>query len=144
MYIALSSDIFRAPKNKKENKFDFSMSRHRNVRSMNYSEGLVNVLTFILSYCRLNENNNLFVLYSGHCLEYDGYDDVYGHSMDEDSCMSPTDAQQFLYDRNRGQQSVASFMTNNKDIKEETDEETDAVADELYKKLRRDSDVRKC
>lgn len=76
-----------------------------------------------------------------HCLEYDGYDDVYGHSMDDESCMSPTDAQQFLYDRNRRQQSVASFMTNNKDIKEESDEEMDAVADELYKKLRRDSDV---
>lgn len=63
--------------------------------------------------------------------------------MDEESCISPTDAQQWIYDRNRGQQSVASFVTNNKDIKEESDEETEAVADELYKKLRRDSDVSK-
>lgn len=46
-----------------------------------------------------------------------------------------------MYDRNRGQQSIASFITNNHDIKEETDEETDTMADELHKKLRRDSDV---
>lgn len=46
-----------------------------------------------------------------------------------------------MYDRNRGQQSIASFITNNQDIKEETDEEADTVADELHSKLRRDSDV---
>lgn len=84
---------------------------------------------------------NFLLFHLGRYSEYDGYDDVYGHSMDEESCMSPTDAQQWIYDRNQGQQSVASFMTNNQNIKEESDEETDAVADELYKKLRRDSDV---
>lgn len=73
--------------------------------------------------------------------EYDGYDDVYGHSVDEESCISPTDAQQWMYDRDRGQQSIASFITNNHDIKEETDEETE-VADQFHSKLRRDSDVR--
>lgn len=61
--------------------------------------------------------------------------------MDDDSCISPTDAQQWMYDRNRGQQSIASFITNNQDIKEETDEEAESVADELHSKLRRDSDV---
>lgn len=74
-------------------------------------------------------------------IAYDDYDDVYGHSVDDESCISPTDAQQWMYDRNRGQQSVASFMKNNNDIKEETDEETETMADELHKKLRRDSDV---
>lgn len=63
--------------------------------------------------------------------------------MDDDSCISPTDAQQWMYDRNRGQQSIASFITNNDDIKEETDEEAETVADELHSKLRRDSDVNK-
>ena len=74
-------------------------------------------------------------------IEYDEYDEVYGHSVDDDSCISPTDAQQWMYDRNRGQQSIASFITNNQDIKEETDEEAETVANELHLKLRRDSDV---
>lgn len=74
-------------------------------------------------------------------IEYDEYDDLYGTSVDDDSCISPTDAQQWMYDRNRGQQSIASFITNNHDIKEETDEETESMADELHSKLRRDSDV---
>lgn len=68
---------------------------------------------------------------------------MYGHSVDDESYMSPTDAE-FLYDRNRGQQSIASFITNNHDIKEETDEETETMADELHKKLRRNSDVNDC
>lgn len=75
-------------------------------------------------------------------IEYDGYDDVYGSVDEESNLISPTDAQQWMYDRNRGQQSIASFITNNQDIKEEADEEADNVADELHKKLRRDSDVR--
>lgn len=66
---------------------------------------------------------------------------MYGTSVDEESCISPTDAQQWMYDRNRGQQSIASFITNNHDIKEETDEDTESMADELHSKLRRDSDV---
>lgn len=64
--------------------------------------------------------------------------------MDDESCISPTDAQQWMYDRNRGQQSIASFITNNHDIKEETDEETDSMADERHTKHRRDSDVNEC
>ncbi|KAG5343176.1 HBS1L protein, partial [Acromyrmex heyeri] len=55
------------------------MSRHRDVRSMNYSD------------------------------EYDGYDDVYGHSMEDDYCVSPT-VEQFLFDRSK-QQNIASFIT---------------------------------
>lgn len=82
-----------------------------------------------------------FILYIN--AEYDAYDDIYGHSVDDESSISPTDAQQWMYDRNRGQQSIASFITNNHDIKEETDEETDTMANELHEKLRRDSDVNK-
>ncbi|KAL0101489.1 hypothetical protein PUN28_018962 [Cardiocondyla obscurior] len=55
------------------------MSRHRDVRSMNYSD------------------------------EYDGYDDVYGHSVEDDYCVSPT-VEQFLFDRSK-QQNIASFIT---------------------------------
>lgn len=46
-----------------------------------------------------------------------------------------------MYDRDRGQQSIASFITQNKRIDEENDEDADTVADEFHKKLRRDSDV---
>uniref|UniRef100_A0A6B2E882 Putative elongation factor 1 alpha n=1 Tax=Phlebotomus kandelakii TaxID=1109342 RepID=A0A6B2E882_9DIPT len=82
------------------------MSRHRNVRSMDYKE------------------------------EYDGYDDVFGHSVDDEGCISPTDAQQWLYDRARGQQSIATFMASNRDIQEE-DEGGDG---EEHEKERRDSE----
>lgn len=75
-------------------------------------------------------------------IEYDGYDDVYGHSVDDESSLSPSDAQQWMYDRDRGTQNIASFLKQNKSIEEEDDEDADAVADELYRKTRRDSDVR--
>ncbi|KAH0947746.1 hypothetical protein HN011_000755 [Eciton burchellii] len=54
------------------------MSRHRDIRCMNYSD------------------------------EYDGYDDVYGHSLEDDYCTSPS-AEQFLFDRSK-EQNIASFI----------------------------------
>ncbi|XP_034658908.1 HBS1-like protein isoform X1 [Drosophila subobscura] len=85
------------------------MSRHRIVRTMDYND------------------------------EYDGYDDVYGHSVDDDHCISPTDAQQWLYDRERGRQSISAFISKNKDIKEEGEHDEDDE-DEAYEKARRDSE----
>ncbi|XP_013117019.2 protein HBS1 [Stomoxys calcitrans] len=86
------------------------MSRHRIVRTMDYND------------------------------EYDGYEDVYGHSVDDDnSCISPTDAQQWLFDRARGHQSMSAFMRDNKDIAEEEEEEEEE-GDKSYEKSRRDSD----
>jgi len=67
------------------------MSRHRNVRSMNYTD------------------------------EYDGYDDVYGHSVEDDSCISPSDAA-FMYDRSNRQTQISAFITEEDDI-EEVDED---------------------
>ncbi|KAH8365694.1 hypothetical protein KR093_003512 [Drosophila rubida] len=81
------------------------MSRHRIVRGMDYND------------------------------EYDGYDDVYGHSVDDD-CVSPTD-QQWLYDRARGQQSMSAFISKNKNIEEEAEDDDD---DEAFQKARRDSE----
>lgn len=124
-----------------------TMSRHRIVRTMNYSDGKCQMIkatcqpiTCITTKWkhrkRFGEKITIFIV-----SEYDGYDDVYGHSVDEEpSCISPTDAQQWIYDRNRGQQSVSSFIANNRDIEEE-DEDAEAVADELHKKSRRDSEV---
>lgn len=58
--------------------------------------------------------------------EYD-YDDVYGHSVEEDSCLSPSDAEQWMYDRSRNQQAVANFLDSRNDIQEETEEQTEAA-----------------
>ncbi|XP_064546332.1 protein HBS1 [Drosophila montana] len=84
------------------------MSRHRIVRGMDYND------------------------------EYDGYDDVYGHSVDDD-CVSPTD-QQWLYDRARGQQSMSAFIKKNKNIEEEAEDDDEDDDDEAYQKARRDSE----
>ncbi|XP_039279966.1 HBS1-like protein [Nilaparvata lugens] len=72
------------------------MSRHRIVRSMNYSD------------------------------EYDGYDDVYGHSVEDDYSMSPSDAA-FMYDRDSRQPAqFSAFLTTEEDIQEEEDEGVEA------------------
>lgn len=68
-------------------------------------------------------------------LEYDGYDDVYGHSVDDSECISPTDANQWIYDRTRGRQSMSEFLANNDDIEEEDEQE--------QAKERHDSEVRR-
>ncbi|XP_076620248.1 translation elongation factor EF-1alpha (GTPase) HBS1 [Colletes latitarsis] len=83
------------------------MSRHRDVRSMNYSE------------------------------EYEGYDDVYGHSVEDDYCVSPS-VEQFLFDRSK-QQNMASFITepdiveDNEDVAESTPKEEETILTELEK-----------
>ncbi|XP_012543581.1 HBS1-like protein isoform X1 [Monomorium pharaonis] len=78
------------------------MSRHRDVRSMNYSD------------------------------EYDGYDDVYGHSMEDDYCVSPS-VEQFLFDRSK-QQNIASFITEPDIVEdnEDTDESLPSTNEEKY------------
>ncbi|XP_049887433.1 protein HBS1 [Pectinophora gossypiella] len=53
--------------------------------------------------------------------DYD-YDDVYGHSV-EDESMSPSDASQWMYDRSRNQQAIAHFLESHKDIQEEAEDE---------------------
>lgn len=54
--------------------------------------------------------------------------------MDEQECISPTDANQWIFDRNRGQASLDTFIANNEDIQEQDEEE------EFDGKERRDSD----
>ncbi|XP_058806044.1 uncharacterized protein LOC131672679 isoform X5 [Phymastichus coffea] len=68
------------------------MSRHRTVRSKNFSD------------------------------EYDGLEDCYGHSVEDDYCISPS-AEQFMYDRTK-QANIASFMTE-PDIVEDIEEVED-------------------
>ncbi|XP_076645496.1 translation elongation factor EF-1alpha (GTPase) HBS1 isoform X1 [Halictus rubicundus] len=74
------------------------MSRHRDVRCMNYSE------------------------------EYEGYDDVYGHSVEDDYCVSPS-AEQFLFDRSK-QQNIASFIMEPDIVEDNEDDEETAHSNE--------------
>lgn len=53
--------------------------------------------------------------------EYD-YDDVYGHSVEEDSCLSPSDAAQWLYDRSDNQHAISNFLDSRNDIQEENED----------------------
>ncbi|XP_046968000.1 protein HBS1 [Vanessa cardui] len=53
--------------------------------------------------------------------DYD-YDDVYGHSVEEDSCLSPSDTAQWMYDRSRNQQAISNFLDNHNDIQEEAED----------------------
>ncbi|CAG4921579.1 unnamed protein product [Colias eurytheme] len=54
--------------------------------------------------------------------DYD-YEDVYGHSVEEDSCLSPSDAAQFLYDRSRNQHAISQFIDSHDDIQEEPEDD---------------------
>ncbi|XP_037085357.1 HBS1-like protein isoform X2 [Pollicipes pollicipes] len=68
------------------------MSRHRNVRGMNYDD------------------------------EYDGYYDVYGHSVDDEYTMSPSSVErEFTFDRSR-QHNMDAFLLHDTTIAEEGEE----------------------
>ncbi|XP_075981678.1 translation elongation factor EF-1alpha (GTPase) HBS1 [Anticarsia gemmatalis] len=65
--------------------------------------------------------------------DYD-YDDVYGHSVEDESYMSPSDTSQWIYDRNRSQQAISHFMESHNDIQEEAEED---LADSSHPALER-------
>ncbi|XP_045465196.1 HBS1-like protein isoform X1 [Harmonia axyridis] len=80
------------------------MSRHRDIRNMDYSE------------------------------DYDGYDDVYGHSVDDDIYISPSHTQ-FMYNRESSGQSRSDYPME-EDIEEEDEsEEVLKLTDEDKAKL---------
>lgn len=58
-----------------------------------------------------------------YCDDYD-FDDVYGHSVEEDSCLSPSDTAQWIYDRSRNQQAISSFIEPHNRIAEEVEDDT--------------------
>lgn len=65
------------------------------------------------------------------------YDDTYNvvGSLDEQECISPTDANQWIYDRARGQSSLDRYLSTNEDIQEQDEDEH-----EFDGKARRDSE----
>ncbi|CAG4963769.1 unnamed protein product [Parnassius apollo] len=73
--------------------------------------------------------------------DYD-YDDVYGHSVEEDSCLSPSDTSQWMYDRSRNHQAISSFLENHNDIQEETEDEPLTEPDRPGLERRQSSDLR--
>lgn len=94
------------------------MARHRNIRSMNYSDGQS------FSYSVLNE-----VVIFIYLVEYD-YDDVYGHSVEDDYCVSPSEAA-FMYNREGSKnQQIGAFI---KDIAEEDESDNKVTFNFLLK-----------
>lgn len=67
--------------------------------------------------------------------EYDDYNTAAVGSLDEQECISPTDANQWIYDRERGQASLDKFCQENENI-----EELDEDEPEFDGKERRDSE----
>ena len=66
--------------------------------------------------------------------EYDDFNAVVG-SLDEQECISPTDANQYLFDRARGESSLNRFLSDNGDIQEQDEDDL-----EFDGKQRRDSE----
>lgn len=77
----------------------------------------VEILEFFSFGFRCHRKFHAFLLFS----EYDDYN-VVGSLTDDTECISPTDANQWIFDRNRGQSSLDAFLLNNEDIQEEDDE----------------------
>ncbi|XP_047034387.1 protein HBS1 [Helicoverpa zea] len=65
--------------------------------------------------------------------DYDD-DDVYGHSVEDESYMSPSDTSQWIYDRSRNQQAITHFMQSHNNIEEEPEED---LADTSHPALER-------
>ncbi|GAB6029029.1 HBS1-like protein [Chamberlinius hualienensis] len=82
------------------------MSRHRNIRRMNYDD------------------------------EDDDYDDLYGRSVEDDFCVSPSVAE-FMYDRNAQQNPIAAFIRQDNIPEEETSWDDTEIDTSLNDQMRR-------
>ena len=64
----------------------------------------------------------MFLLFLLSNLAVDDFNNYVG-SLDEQECISPTDANQYLFDRARGQSSLDTFLSANEDILEQDEDE---------------------
>jgi len=80
------------------------MARHRNVRNMNFDD------------------------------DYEGYNDVYGHSVEDNYCVSPS-ASQYLYNRGEPNQISAFFAPEGDDIQEEPEDDVKRALDSTSERL---------
>lgn len=96
------------------------MSRHRNIRSLNIDDG--ESRNTLKPTIKVNFSIIVLIFLQMVFIEYEDFNAVVG-SLDEQECISPTDANQYLFDRARGQSSLNTFLENNDDIPEDDEEE---------------------
>ncbi|KAG6455533.1 HBS1-like protein [Manduca sexta] len=68
-------------------------------------------------------------------------EDLYGNSVEEDSCLSPSDTAQWMYDRSRNQQAISHFLDSANDIQEESEDEHPNISQPALER-RESTDIR--
>lgn len=78
----------------------------------------------IWTILKVYQNKLHLYIFTLFFVDYDGYDDVYGHSIDDDYYISPSN-RQFIFNRenSRDQPKIGEFIRTEQDIQEEDETE---------------------